>query len=59
MSACCHNYPSCKCEEEKVQCECGKLVPLSQAKMDDEACWYCPECYNEATDNTNPPSITE
>lgn len=33
--------------EETVKCECGSNVPLSQARMDDDACWYCPRCMEE------------
>src|SRR5690606_8598071 len=29
------------------QCECGKICELSEGRMDDDACWHCPECIEE------------
>lgn len=61
MSSHCSRYPNCGCSkeigtkchlphgEETVKCECGKEVELSKARMDDDACWYCPECFADAS----------
>jgi hypothetical protein len=34
-------------EQELVQCECGKEVPVDSAFMDGEGLWNCPDCVRD------------